>query len=272
MPSPASLGTYQHGHHAAVVASHARRSAEVDAAFFLAHLRPGLRLLDVGCGPGTITAGLAKRVAPAPAIGIDASADVIAAAQALLGEADLANLSFEAGNLYEPRFEARSFDAIFAHQVLQHVQEPVRALKQLKKLLAPGGVIGVRDVDWGSTIFYPEVAGLRRFLELYYALARRNGGQPDAGRFMRHWVRTAGLEIVAATTSTNSYEAGAPARQWAETWVARTLSSNIAQKSLEYGLASQRELESIAEGWRAWGEDPDAFFCFAHAEIVARAR
>jgi len=272
MANAAPLATYQHGHHASVVASHARRSAEVDAAFFLPYLQPGMRLIDIGCGPGSITLGLARRVAPAAALGIDASADVIATARTLLATANVPNLSFEAGNLFAPRFEAGSFDAIFVHQVLQHLQQPVRALEHLKTLLAPGGVLGVRDVDWGSTTFFPENAGLRRFLDLYYALARHNGGEPNAGRFLRHWARSAGLEVIATTTSAQSYAGGVHARDWAETWVGRTLSSNIAQKSLELGLASRSDLESIAASWRAWGEDPDALFCFANTEIVVRAR
>src|SRR5215470_9709319 len=86
--------TYQHGHHASVVASHAKRTAEKEASFFLPLLRPGMRLLDVGCGPGSITAGLARRVDPGETIGIDASASVIDTARSLL-EAPIANLTFE---------------------------------------------------------------------------------------------------------------------------------------------------------------------------------
>jgi ubiquinone/menaquinone biosynthesis C-methylase UbiE len=272
MAKSAPLATYQHGHHASVVASHARRSAEVDAAFFLPYLKPGMRLIDIGCGPGSITLGLAHKVAPAAAFGVDASADVIATARTLHATANVPNLTFEAGNLFALRFEAASFDAVFVHQVLQHLPQPVRALEHLKTLLAPGGVLGVRDVDWGSTTFFPESAGMRRFLELYYALAKHNGGQPNAGRFLRHWAHAAGLEVVATTTSTQSYAGGAPAREWGETWVGRTLSSNIAQKSLQLGLASRSDLQSIAASWRAWGDDPDALFAFAHTEIVARAR
>ena len=74
---------YQHGHHISVVNSHAKRTAETDAAFFLPHLKPGMRLLDAGCGPGSITVGLALRVEPAHAVGIDASESVIETARSL---------------------------------------------------------------------------------------------------------------------------------------------------------------------------------------------
>src|SRR5436190_2571572 len=128
-PTPANE-IYQHGHHASVVASHAKRTADMEAKFFLPLLRPGMRLLDVGCGPGSITSGLAKRVAPAEAIGIDASSSVIETARSL-ADASLENLSFEVGNIYQPRFAAETFDAVFAHQVLQHLRRPVDALVQM---------------------------------------------------------------------------------------------------------------------------------------------
>ena len=150
--APASE-TYQLGHHPSVVARHARRTAETAAAFFLPFLKPGMRLLDVGCGPGSITCGLAQRVAPGDTIGIDPSADVIATARSLADATTAPNLSFEVGSVYGSRFGPGTFDAVFAHQVLQHLRHPVEALRQMRTLLAPGGVLGVRVVDWGSAIF-----------------------------------------------------------------------------------------------------------------------
>ncbi|MGH8650267.1 MAG: class I SAM-dependent methyltransferase, partial [Burkholderiales bacterium] len=186
--------TYQLGHHPSVVARHARRTVETDAAFFLPFLKPGMRLLDVGCGPGSITSGLAQRVAPGETIGIDPSADVIATTKSLARETTARNLSFEVGNIYEPRFAAGTFDAVFAHQMLQHLRRPVDALRQMRALLAPGGVLGVRVLDWGSAIFYPESEGMRRYLTLQFDLARRSGAEPDARRHLRRWCREAGFD------------------------------------------------------------------------------
>ena len=263
---------YQHGHHPSVVSNHAKRTAETDAAFFLPFLKPGMRLLDVGCGPGSITGGLALRVEPAETIGMDPSEVVVETARSLANKQSARHLTFEAGNIYEPRFPAESFDAIFAHQVLQHLRRPVDALRQMGALLKSGGVVGVRDVDWGSTAFYPENQGMRRFLSLYHQLALRNGGEPNAGRYLRHWFRQAGFTETRVTTSTGSYSDPAATREWADTFAERTLRSNIAEKALEYGMTTRSELEAIAAAWRTWGEDPDAIFCFIHAEVVAWKR
>jgi hypothetical protein len=102
--------------------------------------------------------------------------------------------------------------------------------------------------------------------------ARRNGGEPNAGRHLRHWFREAGFVEARVTTSTVSYSEPAATREWADTYADRTLHSNIAEKSVEYGIATRSELEAIAASWRAWGQDPDALWCFTHTEIVAWKR
>ena len=269
--STAPAEVYQHGHHASVVSNHAKRTAEDSAGFFLPYLKPGMRLLDVGCGPGSITVGLARRVAPGPTIGIDMSQSVIETAQSQV-EGRAEKITFEVGNIYQPRFAPASFDAVFAHQVLQHLRQPVEAIRQMRELLVPGGILGIREVDWGSATFYPENAGMRRFLDLYYALAQRNGGEPNAGRFMRRWFREAGFAETRVSTSTTCYAAAGATEDWGNTYADRTLQSNIADKALEYGLASRADLEGMAAAWRAWGRDSDAFFNLTSTEVVAWKR
>jgi SAM-dependent methyltransferase len=264
--------TYQLGHHPSIVARHARRTVETAAAFFLPFLKPGMRLLDVGCGPGSMTSGFAQRVAPGEAIGIDPSAEVIATAKSLAGATTARNLSFEVGDVHEPRFGAGTFDAVFAHQVLQHLRHPVDALRQMRALLAPGGVLGVRVVDWGSAIFYPESEGMRRFLALQFDLARRNGAEPNAGRHLRGWFREAGFGDMRVTTSTESDADPDATRDRAEMFAERALRSSLADRASECGIATRADLESIAAAWRAWGRGPDAFFCFSHVEVVAWKR
>jgi hypothetical protein len=152
---------------------------------------------------------------------------------------------------------------------MQHLRHPVDALRQLRGLLAPCGVLGVRVVDWGSAIFYPESEGMRRYLALQFDLARRNGAEPNAGRYLRRWLREAGFGETRLTTSTESDTDAHATRDRAEMFVERVLRSSLGDRALECGLATRLDLESIAAAWRAWGRDPDAFFCFSHVEAVA---
>ena len=139
---------YQHGHHTSVVSSHAKRTAETDAAFFLPYLEPGMRLLDVGCGPGSISVGLALRVEPAPTVGMDASESVIETARSLAKAKPARYLTFEVGNIYEPHFRAENFDAIFAHQVLQHLRRPASLSFCAASRARARRVVQVRGLSW----------------------------------------------------------------------------------------------------------------------------
>jgi ubiquinone/menaquinone biosynthesis C-methylase UbiE len=131
--------TYTHGHHESVLRSHTWRTIENSAAYLLPHLRPGLDVLDAGCGPGTITAGLALRVAPGTVLGVDSSGDVLEAARAATKH--LGNVRFEPGDVYRLECEDDRFDVVHAHQLLQHLADPVAALREMRRVCKPGGRI-----------------------------------------------------------------------------------------------------------------------------------
>ena len=147
------LSAYTYGHTPAVVGVHAARSAQKEAAFFLPHLATGMRLLDVGCGPGSITLGIAAAVAPGEVIGVDMSEAVLEQARAAAYEAGIGNVTFQQANATALPYEDDSFDAVFAHTLLEHIPHPHNALQEMRRVLKPGGLIGLRDCDWCSGVF-----------------------------------------------------------------------------------------------------------------------
>src|SRR5262245_51024916 len=161
----ASNDRYSHGHHESVLRSHRWRTAENSAAYLLPHLRPEQRMLDVGCGPGTITADLASRLSAGSVIGIDASDAVVEVARA---EHIAANLEFETGDVYALQFPDDAFDVVHAHQVLQHLSDPVAALREMRRVTRPGGVVAVRDSDYGAFVWTPADPDLTRWLSVYH--------------------------------------------------------------------------------------------------------
>src|ERR1700744_6355541 len=146
---------YTHGHHESVLRSHKWRTAENSAAYLLPHLARDARVLDVGCGPGTITAGLADPGPEGHGTGIDAAQSVIEQAREAAGGRD--NLSFTTGDVYALDYPDASFDVVHAHQVLQHLGDPVRALREMRRVARPGGIVAARDGDYGGMIWYPEL-------------------------------------------------------------------------------------------------------------------
>jgi SAM-dependent methyltransferase len=257
---------YTHGHHDSVLRSHRWRTAENSAAYLLPELRPGLALLDVGCGPGTLTADLAARVAPGPVTAVDAAPGILASAAAEAAGRGLTNVSFATADVHALDFPDASFDVVHAHQVLQHVTDPVRALAEMRRVCRPGGVVAVRDVDYATMSVYPELPELADWLALYRQVARANGGEPDAGRRLLSWARRAGFTDVTATASVWCFATPEERAWWGGLWADRTVSSAYARGAVDGGHAT----EAIADGWRRWSEAADGWTVSVHGEVLCR--
>jgi SAM-dependent methyltransferase len=267
---PRETDTYTHGHQDAVLRSHRWRTAENSASYLLPHLHAGDRLLDVGCGPGTLTVDLARVVSPGEVLGIDVVASVVAEASAHAEEAGVANVTFRTGDFRDVGLEQGSFDVVHAHQVLQHLRDPVGALGAMADLARPGGIVAVRDGDYGAFTWAPASAALERWREVYTAVARHNGAEPDAGRWLLACAHAAGLSDATYTSSTWTFATPADRTWWCELWAERCVSSSFARQAVDYAIADADELHSIAEAWRAWAHQPDAVFIAVHGEVIAR--
>ena len=260
---------YTHGHHESVLRSHTWRTAENSARYLLPELHPGLDLLDVGCGPGTITVDLARLVAPGRVVGIDRSREVIAQATAYARDQGV-TIEAQTGDVYALQFPDASFDVVHAHQLLQHLSDPVRALVEMRRVLRPGGLLAARDSDYACFAWAPPDPLLARWLELYRAVARRNEAEPDAGRFLKTWALDAGFMDVRATSSTWTYADPQSCTWWGNLWADRCELSSLGEQAVAYGLSTREELGAVAAAFRAWSKQPEAFFMVPHGEILAR--
>ncbi|MDA8357151.1 MAG: methyltransferase domain-containing protein [Actinomycetota bacterium] len=260
---------YTHGHQEPVLRAHEWRDAGNSAGYLLASLRPGMSLLDVGCGPGTITADLAGRVAPGTTVGIDAAPSVLDRARTAVGAPGAAHAAFACASVYELPLPGGTFDVVHAHQVLQHLVHPVEALSEMRRVLRPGGILAVRDADYGSFVWSPGDPMLDRWMDLYVAVTRRNGADAYAGRHLPAWVRAAGFQEATTTTSTWTFSTPEQRRWWGAVWADRTLHSSFGAQALEYGLADEDELAGIAAAWRRWSSAAEGFFAFLHVEVLA---
>ena len=266
---------YTHGHHASVVGQHAARTAENSAAFLLPHLKKGDRLLDVGCGPGSITVGLARQVGGTGHVtAIDVDAGVVGQAAAAVQAARLDNTSCEVCSVYDLPYEDDSFDVAYAHQTLQHLSDPVRALAAMCRVVKPGGLLAIRDADYASMLGHPHSPAIDEWRRIYREVARRNGAEPDAGRHLVSWLLQASLPA-----DSISYGASAvvysprdePWRtNWGRAWAERTRHSNFGRQAVDYGLATPDQLERVSAAWEAWADDPTALFYYVNGEALAR--
>jgi SAM-dependent methyltransferase len=262
---------YTHGHHESVLRTHAWRTVANSAAYLIPELTAGLSLLDVGCGPGTITVDLARRLAPGRVVGIDSAAEIIEQAAGLAFDEGVGNADFRVGDIYALDFPDASFDIVHAHQVLQHVANPVAAMREVRRVLKPGGLFAARDVDYGGVSWYPEIAGLTNWMTTYRDVHYWNGGDPDAGRALKAWAHLAGFTDVSCSASIWCFASDAEREWWGESWAVRATESSFASHAIESGVADLADLRAMAAAWRAWVKDPDGWFGMPHGEIIARA-
>jgi len=192
--------TYAPSYSAAVLSFMDQRTAETHGGFFLAQLRPGLRVLDAGCGPGTITLGLARKVAPGLVTGIDVEDSQFGNAHEQ-AERERLNVEFRKASVYELPFPDRSFDAVFSHALFEHLSDPGAALAELRRVLKPGRLLGLRAGDMGGILIDSESEGPGQGLATYLANREKNSGDPYVGRKLGRLLRKAGFTVQSMTAS-----------------------------------------------------------------------
>jgi SAM-dependent methyltransferase len=264
------MATYTHGHQESVLRSHRWRTAENSAAYLLPHLSSGTTVLDVGCGPGTITADFATLVTPARVVALEVSEGALAVARKEIVRRGLTNVDFVIGDANALEFADDTFDVVHAHQVLQHVGDPVAALREMRRVTKPDGVIAIRDSDYAAFAWYPRLPGLDEWLALYERIARGNGGEPDAARHLLAWAHAAGFIVVTASSSTWLFATPADRQWWGGMWADRVLKSGLADTALSTGAATTEDLQHISDAWRTWATDDDGWMSLLHGELLVK--
>jgi len=266
-----AANVYTHGHLESVLRSHRWRTAANSAAYLLPHLAKGASLLDVGCGPGTITADLAARVRPGRVTAVEISAEALQLARAEAAARGQDNIDFAVTDVHALDFAEDTFDVVHAHQVLQHVTDPVRALRELHRVCRPGGLVAARDSDYAAFTWFPHVPALDEWLTLYQRAARANGGEPDAGRRLLSWAHAAGFDHITATASTWCFATPEDRQWWGGMWADRILHSTLARQLVTSGMATEEDLHRVSRGWREWAAADDGWLTVLHGEILCRA-
>ena len=263
---------YTHGHHESVLLSHKWRTVENSAKYLVPFLKDGSLLLDAGCGPGNISAGLAELIPNGKVIGIDFSTDIIEQAQQGYPTLKYENLEFEQGDIYNLKFADDSFDVIHMHQVLQHLKNPVSALIELRRVLKPGGILACRDADYGAFTWCPELPQLERWRALYRDITQRNQAESNGGRFLKTWTMEADLDLIEIGCSTWVFSNDRDRQWWGNMWSKRVIQSDFADQAIAYGFSDQQELEEISSAFLEWANDPTGFYAVPHTEVIATKR
>jgi ubiquinone/menaquinone biosynthesis C-methylase UbiE len=267
---PPQSEVYTVGYDDSTAAFFCARRASTHAAFFLPHLRRGMRLLDGACGPGSMTSDFAAVLSPAEGVGIDVEPSQIELATKQAAERGASNARFQLADLYALPFPEQSFDAVFLHGVLEHLRDAVKALHEVRPVLRRGGVLGARHADFGGFILEPAPAELDQFANLFERLMLHNGTHPRAGRKQVQWLRESGFSRIEASASYDCWPRTPEETARCAAFLARLVGdSGFSAQLLDAGLANRATLEGLSRGFLEWGANPDAFAAEAWGEALA---
>lgn len=265
MAQKASIYTTDHA--SSVLQTHKWRTVANSAAYLIPYLKPGMTILDVGCGPGSISIDLARLVPDGHVTGIDV-ADPLIEARASASAVGITNVEFKVGDIHALDFPDASFDVVHAHQVLQHIVDPVQALREMRRVAKPGGIVAARES--AAMTWSPESAGITAWRDLTERVSRAKGGNPHPGSGIHRWAREAGFEKSQITCSTGSwcFTSDEERAYWGGSMAERALSSGFAKVAVDGGYATMEELKDIAKAWLDFVDDDYAWFGLLHGEIV----
>jgi len=258
--------SYTIGHSPNAVSFMARRSAESHAGFLLPHLKPGMQMLDCGCGPGTITLDLAAHIAPGAIIGIDREESQLQLARQNAVARNVTNATFQQASLYDSSFTEDQFDGVFVHALLEHLKEPVLALREIFRVLKPGGFVALRSPDWGGFLYHPGTPLFDEAVEYYQKLQIHNGGDVHAGRKLASWLLEAKFENPAKSAT---YECPQPITIMSDFLIQRIQESRAKNLPVDDGWATQEKAHAMIGEIRKFSSRPDAFFSIAWCEAIA---
>lgn len=231
------------------------RTAESQAAHLLPHLRPGMTLLDIGCGDTSITVGLANAVAPGPVVGVDLAPQ----------PPDGASLAVVTADARELPLPDASADAVHIRAVLQHLPDPMAALREARRVARPGAVVGVSDTDWDGELIFPTSPLIKRSREIRRQLRRETN--PYVGKRLRTLLIDAGFVRCEARARSVHYGTVDQVRDFAEA-AAADIESPAVDRAVDAGWTTAEERAAIASTWRAWGAEPGAFVTRLWCEAV----
>ena len=245
-------------------------TASTHAAYLLPHLKPGLRVLDFGCGPGTISVGLAEAIAPGVLHGIDMEESQISLARAVAETQGQENAVFQVGDATALPFEDGFFDVAHCHNVLMHVPDTRSVLAEVYRVLKPGGLIGCREMICGSSFVHPDFGILGETWRMFEDLLEADDGHAQMGKDIKTHLLDTGfvnVEINAVFTSYSTPEDVALAYGLATGWF---LTPAITEAAIKYGAATRKLCDDLMVAFDKWKNHPGAFAAVAFGETIAQ--
>ena len=238
--------------------------------FLLPHIKSGMSVLDAGCGPGTITQGLAEIAAPGKVIGCDLEPGMVERASELAEGKGLDNLSFQVGNILDLPFDDNTFDVVMSCAVTEHLSDPVKAMSELGRVAKKGGIVGITRTDWSASLFAPPCPAAERFIDLFERGFTTQGATMFGGKDLPRMLQEAGLTVEEMVITFSNAYMPEPGNPMVAGWAAWIENLPLFDRVIEEGLTTRDELDAMCAEMREWAAQPDTLAATGGCRAVAR--
>lgn len=213
-------------------------------------LEPGMQVADIGCGPGAVTCFMAGHISPGGiATGVDSSTEQLKVAREEAQKNGVKNVCFIEADVYSPGLEKDSFDLVYARSLLSHLQDPLQAITEMKRIVKPGGVLVCEDIDMGTIHSEPSTAEYERSVEIWLSLGAERRADYRVGSHMADLFRKAGFADVQETSHQPKFMSGEKKRYWEYTFY------EVSPAMIRAGVVNDAELSRLKNGFEKIAEN-----------------
>lgn len=263
--------SYVQGYDTSTLKSHQSRSAEVQADYLLPHIKSTDQILDVGCGPGTITCDFAKYAPHGQVIGVDFGEKVIEQARAEASARGVKNIKFQVAGAHSLPFEDESFDVVHCHALLVHLPNAAAAVKEMWRVCKVGGFVGCREPDWDTLAIHPYNSALEKWKVVSKQLKVNEGAEPNAGRHLGEWAIDAGFnaEKVQITSNVLQYFGKEELKWWGSLYADR-VHTEFGERAVSSGMVTREEIEQFASAYLDWSNSEFGIWAMMHMRLLCQ--
>lgn len=258
--------SYAFGHDAVKTQMLQERNLEKCGQFIIPYLKPGLKILDCGCGPGTITVGFCDYIKHGHVTGVDIADEQLENARKLANKLNLKNISFEYANVTKLPFPDNIFDMVFSHAIFGHMPDPIAVLQEQKRVLKPSGILVVRDACWSGTrkCVYPSSDLIAESMKLYVRPMFDSLADSDIGLKLGALFDQIGLNNIKHNISC---EVKVP-QKIASFFIEEMNTRAYNKKLLQCGKLTVEQLKSYENAWNDFAKTAGAFYGLLWGEAI----
>ena len=232
-----------------------------------AGLRPGFRVADIGCGAGIVAAWIAEQVGGSGEVwAVDVSPEQVEQARSEAARRSLRNVRFVVAGALNTGLPRGSFDLVYCRFVLMHLDDPLAALREMRALLRPGGVLACEDGDFAAPYCHPPLPAFDRCFELYRALGHAQGQHFLVGRELPRLFLEAGFGDPHVALAQPVFLRGAEKRL--PVWTLKECAPALAKT----GLATEEEVTALCQELERQAADETTLVAMARMTQVWAVR